>query len=95
MVDGIVGQQGLLVLDALGFRLVLVFVLLTQAYIDRAKYLLHLLEGVTARYYGSIGAAAAQEIILNACAETSAQASFVGGAKLIYEPSGNGSLNHG
>ncbi len=48
VVDGIVGQQGLLVLNALGFRLVLVFILLTQAYIDRAKYLLHLLEGVTA-----------------------------------------------
>jgi len=48
MIDGIVGQQGLLVLDALGFRLVFVFVLLTQAYIDCAKYLLHLLEGVTA-----------------------------------------------
>jgi len=48
MVDGIVGQQGFLVLDALGFRLVLVFILLTQAYIDCTENLLHLLEGVTA-----------------------------------------------
>lgn len=72
MVNGVVGQQGFLVLDTLGFRLVLVFILLTQAYIDCTENLLHLLEGVTARYYGSIGAAAAQEIILNAYAESSA-----------------------
>ena len=48
MVNGIVGQQGFLVLDALRFRLVLVFILLTQAYIDCTENLLHLLEGVTA-----------------------------------------------
>ena len=48
VVDGVVGQQGFLILDALGFRLVLVFVLLTQAYIDCTENLLHLLEGVTA-----------------------------------------------
>lgn len=82
VVDGVGGQQGFLVLDALGFGLVLVFILLTQAYIDCAENLLHLLEGVTARYYGSIGAVAAQEIILNACAESLAQASFVRGIEL-------------
>ena len=83
MVNGVVGQQGFLVLDALGFGLVLVFILPAQAYIDCTENLLHLLEGVTAHYYGSIGAAAAQEIILNACAESLAQASFVcGGSEL-------------
>ena len=48
MVDGIMGQQRLLVLDALGLKLLLVFILLTQSCIDRAKDLLHLLQGVTA-----------------------------------------------
>ena len=37
------GQQRLLVLDALGFRLMLIFILLTQACIDCTKDLLHLL----------------------------------------------------
>ena len=50
VVDGVVGQQGFLVLDALGFGLVFVLILLTQPCIDRAKDLLHLLKGVTARY---------------------------------------------
>ena len=54
MVDGIAGQQRLLVLDALGLRLLLVFVLLTQSGIDCAKDLLHLLQGVTARYYDTL-----------------------------------------
>lgn len=48
MVNSVVGQQGFLVLDALGFGLLLVFILLTQAYIDCTENLLHLLEGVTA-----------------------------------------------
>lgn len=78
VVHGVGSQQRFLVLDALGLGLVLVFILLTQANINCTENLLHLLEGVTARYYGSIGAAAAQEIILNACAESLAQASFVG-----------------
>lgn len=94
MVDGVGGQQRFLVLDALGFGLVLVFILLTQAYIDRTENLLHLLEGVTARYYGSIGAVAAQEIILNACAESLAQASFVGDVELGGEPGGDSLLKH-
>ena len=34
---GVVDQQRLLVLDALGFRLLLIFVLLTQSCINRAK----------------------------------------------------------
>lgn len=89
VVDGVGGQQGFLVLDALGLNLVLVFILLAQAYIDCTENLLHLLEGVTARYYGSIGAAAAQEIILNACAGSSAQASFVWGGKFFSQPDGN------
>ena len=50
VVNGVVGQQGFLVLDALRLGLLLVFVLLTQSCIDRAKDLLHLLKGVTARY---------------------------------------------
>ena len=40
----IVDQQGLLVLDALGFRFVSVFVLLTQSCIDCTKDMLHLPE---------------------------------------------------
>ena len=51
MFDGVVGQQGSLVLDAFGLGLVLVFVLLTQSCIDRAKDLSHLLKGVTAHYH--------------------------------------------
>ena len=53
VVDGVVGQQGFLVLDAFGLGLVLVFVLLTQPCIDRAKDLLHLLKGVTAHCYNT------------------------------------------
>lgn len=63
MVNGIVGQQRSLVLDTLGFDLVLVFILLAQAYIDRAENLLHLLEGVTARLLDIAWAAITQEII--------------------------------
>lgn len=48
MVNGVAGQQGFLVLNALRFDLVFVFILLTQAYIDCTENLLHLLEGVTA-----------------------------------------------
>ena len=48
-VDGVAAQQGLLVLDALGFRLLLVLVLLAQSCIDRAKDWLHLLQ--TAKNY--------------------------------------------
>lgn len=48
---GVVDQQGLLVLDALGFLLLLVFVLLTQSCIDRTKNMSHLLKGVTARFH--------------------------------------------
>ena len=54
VVDGIAGQQGLLVLDALRLGLMLVFILLTQSCIDRAKDLLHLLQGVTARYHHTL-----------------------------------------
>ena len=54
VVDGVAGQQRLLVLDALGFRLLLVFVLLAQSCIDRTKDLLHLLQGVTARYHHTL-----------------------------------------
>ena len=54
VVDGVAGQQGLLVLDALRLGLLLVFILLTQSCIDRAKDLLHLLQGVTARYHHTL-----------------------------------------
>ena len=54
VVDGIAGQQRLLVLDALGFRLLFVLVLLAQSCIDRTKDLLHLLQGVTARYHHTL-----------------------------------------
>ena len=54
VVDGVGSQQGFLVLDALGLRLVLVFILLTQSCIDRTKDLLHLLQGVTARYHHTL-----------------------------------------
>ena len=49
VVNGVAGQQRFLVLDTLGFDLMLVFILLTQADIDCTENLLHLLEGVTAR----------------------------------------------
>ena len=48
---GVVDQKGLLVLDALGFLLLLVFVLLTQSCIDRTKNMSHLLKGVTAQFH--------------------------------------------
>lgn len=48
MVDGVMGQKRLLVLDALGFKSLFLFILLTQTYIDCTKDLLHLLQGVTA-----------------------------------------------
>lgn len=50
VVNGVVGQQGFLVLDAFGFVLLFVFVLFAEAGIDCAENLLHLLQGVTARY---------------------------------------------
>ena len=54
VVDGVAGQQRLLILDALRLGLMLVFILLTQSCIDRAKDLLHLLQGVTAQYYDTL-----------------------------------------
>ena len=54
VVYSVVGQQGFLVLDALGLGLVLVLILLTQSCIDRAKDLLHLLQGVTAHYHHTL-----------------------------------------
>lgn len=62
-VNGVVGQQGFLVLDALGLGLVFILILLTQPCIDRAKDLLHLLKGVTARYYDTAGAVGPQGFI--------------------------------
>ena len=50
-IHGVVDQQGLLVLDTLGFLLLFVFVLLTQSCIDRTKNMSHLLKGVTARFH--------------------------------------------
>lgn len=50
-IHGVVDQQGLLVLDTLGFLLLFVFVLLTQSCIDRAKNMSHLLKGATARFH--------------------------------------------
>ena len=50
VVNGVVGQQGFLVLDAFGFVLLFVFVLFAEAGIDCAENLLHLLQGVTAQY---------------------------------------------
>ena len=63
MFDGVVGQQRFLILDTLGFGLVLVFVLLTQSCINRAKDLLHLLKGVTAHCYDTAGAVEPQGFI--------------------------------
>ena len=63
VVDGVVGQQGFLVLDALGFGLVFVLILLTQPCIDRAKDLLHLLKGVTAHCYDTAEAVGLQGFI--------------------------------
>ena len=87
MVNGVAGQQRLLVLDALRLGLLLVFILLTQSCIDRAKDLLHLLQGVTAHVNHNIWAVAGQEIILNACAGKTTQASFV---EFFCEPGGDG-----
>ena len=50
-IHGVVDQQGLLVLDTLGFLLLFVFVLLTQSCIDRTKNMSHLLKGVTAQLH--------------------------------------------
>ncbi len=63
MFNGVVGEQRFLVLDALGLGLMLVFVLLTQSCIDCAKDLLHLLKGLTARYYDAAGAVRPQGFI--------------------------------
>ena len=63
VVDGVVGQQGFLVLDAFGLGLVLVFILLTQSCIDCTKDLLHLLKGVTAHCYDTAGAVGLQGFI--------------------------------
>lgn len=63
VVNGVVGQQGFLVLDALGLGLVLVLILLTQPCIDRAKDLLHLLKGVTAHCYDTAEAVEPQGFI--------------------------------
>ena len=41
MVDGVVGEKGFLVLDALGLRPLFLFILLTQTYIDRTQDLSH------------------------------------------------------
>jgi hypothetical protein len=90
VVDGVAGQQGLLVLDALGFGLLLVLVLLAQSCIDRTKDLLHLLQGVTARYHHTSRAATRQEIILNAFADKMAKASFV---EFFCKPCSNGSMD--
>ena len=90
VVDGIAGQQRLLVLDALGFRLLLVLVLLAQSCIDRAKDLLLLLQGVTARYHDTSWAATRQKIILNAFADKTTKASFV---EFFCEPCSNRSIN--
>ena len=59
----IVDQQRFLVLDALRFRFIFVFVLLTQPCIDCTKDMLHLPKGVTAPHNRSTRAAARQEII--------------------------------
>lgn len=88
VVDGVAGQQQLLVLDTLRLGLMLVFVLLAQSCIDRTKDLLHLLQGVTARYYDTLWAATRQEIILNAFADKTAKASFV---EFLCEPGNNSS----
>ena len=63
VVDGVAGQQGLLVLDAFRLGLLLVFILLTQSCIDRAKDLLHLLKGVTAHCYDTAEAVGLQGFI--------------------------------
>lgn len=63
VVHGVAGQQVFLVLDALGFGLVFVLVLLAQACIDRAEDLLHLLKGVTAHCYDTAEAVGLQGFI--------------------------------
>lgn len=63
VVNGVVGQQRFLVLDAFGLGLMFVLILLTQPCIDRAKDLLHLLKGVTARYYDTARAVGPQGFI--------------------------------
>ena len=63
VVDGVMGEQGFLVLDALGFGLMLVFVLLTQSCIDCTKDLLNLLKGITAHCHDTAEAAEPQGFI--------------------------------
>lgn len=63
----VLGIQLIIGLDiiagALGLGLALVFILLTQSCIDRAKDLLHLLKGVTAHSNRSIGADTRPKIV--------------------------------
>ncbi len=60
---GVANQQGLLVLDALRLTFKFFLILLTQPDIDCTKNLLHLPQGVTARFYSTLGAVTGQGII--------------------------------
>ena len=74
---GVVDQQGLLVLDTLGFLLLFVFVLLTQSCIDRTKNMSHLLKGVTAQLHlNTESSYAARNYLKSLRRKNAAQGSF-------------------
>ena len=87
----VVDQQGFLVLDALGFLLLLVFVLLTQSCIDRTKNMSHLLKGVTAQFHLNTGSSyAARNYLKSLRRQNAAQGSF---SEFFCKPCGYGLLD--
>lgn len=90
---GIVDQKGFLVLDALGFLLLLVFVLLTQSCIDRTKNMSHLLKGVTAQFhFNTESSYAARNYLKSLRRQNAAQGSF---GEFFCKPGNDGLLDQG
>ena len=90
---GVVDQQGLLVLDTLGFLLLFVFVLLTQSCIDRTKNMSHLLKGVTAHFHLSTESSDTARNYLKSLRRKNAAQGLFG--EFFCEPSSNGLLDEG
>ena len=90
-IHGVVDQQGLLVLDTLGFLLLFVFVLLTQSCIDRTKNMSHLLKGVTAHFHLSTESSdTARNDLKSLRRQNGAQGSF---GEFLCEPGSDGLLD--
>ena len=92
-IHGVVDQQGLLVLDTLGFLLLFVFVLLTQSCIDRTKNVSHLLKGVTAHFHLSTESSdTARNYLKSLRRQNAAQGLF---GEFFCEPGCDGLLDEG